>query len=118
MADLRVAVKLRQSPSAYRHPGPAAQAAWQLEARGTASRPGMRLGFWFTRHGIRVTPPAADEVDADRYARLVWRAAAEILDPLTPLPPNRQPGLPLLTPRSPIQCAQVAPSACKALTSR
>ncbi len=118
VVDLRMAVKLSRSPSAYRHPGPAAWAAWQLEAQGTAPRPGMRLGFWFTRQGIRVTPPAPDEVDYDRYARLVWRAAAEILEPLTPLPPNRQPRLPLLGRRSPIQCAQVAPSACKALTSR
>ncbi len=97
VADLRVAVKLRQLPTDYLRPGPAAQAAWQLQARGTSPRPGMRLHFWFTRQGIRVTPPAADEIDYARYAWLVRRAAAELLDPLTSLPPDPQLRLPMLT---------------------
>jgi len=82
--DLQVAVKLRQPPEAYRKPGPAAQAARQLQAHGVPVRPGMRLHFWFTRQGVSVTPPHPQDLDIERYARWVQRAAAEVLEIFTP----------------------------------
>ncbi len=57
----------------------------------------MRLHFWFTRDGIQITPPSVEDIDADRYARLVWRTASEILDPLSPIFPPLQPKLPWFT---------------------
>lgn len=111
VADLRMAVKLRHPPAAYRRPGPAAQAAWQLQTRGITPRPGMRLLFWFTRDSIRITPPPAEDIDADRYARLVWRAAGEILDPLTPSSPPLQPKLPWFSRTSPSSIPGLLPQA-------
>uniref|UniRef100_A0A7C4KG97 DNA-directed DNA polymerase n=1 Tax=Anaerolinea thermolimosa TaxID=229919 RepID=A0A7C4KG97_9CHLR len=80
MSDLKVAVKLRQMPEAYLRPGPAAQAALRLRECGVTIRPGMRLFFWFTRQGISVNPPPPEALDLERYARLVQRAAGEVLD--------------------------------------
>lgn len=80
VSDLKVAVKLRQMPEAYLRPGPAAQAALRLRECGVTIRPGMRLFFWFTRQGISVNPPPPEALDLERYARLVQRAADEVLD--------------------------------------
>ncbi|MEJ5315021.1 MULTISPECIES: DNA polymerase domain-containing protein [Anaerolinea] len=86
-AVLKVAVKLSRAPESFRKPGPAAQAARLLAERGVAVRAGMRLHFWFTRQGVSVDMPAPSMVDVDRYARLVQRAAEEILQPLESPPP-------------------------------
>ncbi len=99
MEDLQMAVKLSRMPDAFRHPGPAAQAAVQLLERGVQVRPGMRLRFWYTRRGVSVFPPRAGEVDWERYARLVQRAADEILEILE-APEPLHTGLPLFYVRS------------------
>jgi DNA polymerase-2 len=92
---LQMAVKLSRDPQAFHRPSAAAQAARQLQAEGVSVRAGMRLFFWYTRQGVRVTPPNADDLDWDRYARLVFRAAAEILDVLQPTRRVHQFHLPL-----------------------
>ncbi|GIV65312.1 MAG: hypothetical protein KatS3mg046_572 [Bellilinea sp.] len=92
---LQMAVKLSRDPQAFHRPSAAAQAARQLQAEGVAVRAGMRLFFWYTRQGVRITPPNADDLDWDRYARLVFRAAAEILDVLQPTRRVHQFHLPL-----------------------
>ncbi|MEW6503312.1 MAG: DNA polymerase domain-containing protein [Chloroflexota bacterium] len=92
---LQMAVKLSRDPQAFRRPSAAAQAARQLQAEGVAVRAGMRLFFWYTRQGVSITPPNADDLDWERYARLVFRAATEILDILQPSRPVRQFHLPL-----------------------
>ncbi len=92
---LQMAVKLSRDPQSFHRPSAAAQAARQLQAEGVAVRAGMRLFFWYTLQGVSVTPPGADCLDWDRYARLVFRAAAEILDPLQPVSEVRQFHLPL-----------------------
>ncbi len=92
---LQMAVKLSRAPQAFRRPSPAAQAARQLQAQGVSVRAGMRLFFWYTRQGVSVTPPSPDDLDWDCYARLVFRAAAEILDLLQPTREVRQFHLPL-----------------------
>ncbi len=92
---LQMAVKLSRAPQAFRRPSPASQAARQLQAQGVSVRAGMRLFFWYTRQGVSVTPPSPDDLDWDCYARLVFRAAAEILDLLQPTREVRQFHLPL-----------------------
>lgn len=92
---LQMAVKLSRDPQSFRRPSAAAQAARQLQSQGVAVRAGMRLFFWFSRQGVSVTPPRADELDWDRYARLVLQAAAEMLDILQPMQQVRQFHLPL-----------------------
>lgn len=93
---LQMAVKLSRDPQAFRRPSAAAQAARQFQAQGVTVRPGMRLFFWFTRQGVSIAPPPPEEMDWDRYARLVLRAAGELLDILQPAQKNRQFYLPLL----------------------
>ena len=88
--------QLSRDPQAFRRPSAAAQAARQLQAQGVTVRPGMRLFFWFTRQGVSIAPPPPEEMDWDRYARLVLRAAGELLDILQPAQKNRQFYLPLL----------------------
>jgi len=92
---LQMAVKLSRDPQSFRRPSAAAQAARQLQSQGVAVRAGMRLFFWFSRQGVSVTPPGANELDWNRYARLVMQAAAEMLDILQPVREVRQFHLPL-----------------------
>lgn len=88
LEDLLVAQKLSREPGAYAAPSPGARAALQLAAAGKTLRPGQRVRFLHVRGGSGVhawdlpgPPPDAARLDVARYADLLLRAAAAVLQP-------------------------------------
>jgi DNA polymerase-2 len=93
LVELVLRQKLSRVADAYRCPSPPAKAAAQLEAAGQAPlQPGQYVRFIYTRGapGVRAwdLPGRIDPrtVDVDRYAALLERAAAQVLDVLPGAP--------------------------------
>jgi DNA polymerase II len=88
LAELLISQKLSRHLDEYRTPSPAARAAAQLENIGKSLRPGQRVRFIFTRGKPGVyawdlpTPPEPATLDLTRYAELLLRAGATVLQPL------------------------------------
>jgi DNA polymerase-2 len=86
--QLVVAQKLSRALEEYRVPSPAARAAAQLATAGKTVRPGQPVRFIYTlgEPGVwawdRPGEPPVDGVDRARYADLLIRAAAAVLQPL------------------------------------
>jgi len=78
--DLLVAKKLSRELDAYKIPGPAAQAARQLQAKGMEVRAGMRVKFWHVYAGVKVGDVSVTEIDTQRYRYLVETGAREIVE--------------------------------------
>jgi DNA polymerase-2 len=85
--ELLVAHRLSRVLEAYRARSPAARAVAQLEAAGKLVSPGQRVRFLYMRGepGIHAwnlpQPPDRSGIDVDRYAGLLLRAAAGVLEP-------------------------------------
>jgi DNA polymerase-2 len=88
LEQLLVAQKLSRALSEYRVYSPAAYAAAQLEAVGKSLRPGQMVRFLYTLGKPGVTAwdlpvrPDVKTLDNPRYAELLLRAAASVLQPL------------------------------------
>ena len=88
LAELLVSQKLSRHLDEYRTPSPAARAAAQLESIGKSLRPGQRVRFLYARGEPGVyawdlpSPPDPDILDVARYAELLLRAGATVLQPL------------------------------------
>ena len=88
MIELLVSQKLSRHLDEYRTPSPAARAAAQLESIGKSRRPGQRVRFVYTRGepGVHAwdlpDPPDPAALDLARYAELLLRAGATVLQPL------------------------------------
>ena len=88
LEQLLVAQKLSRALSEYRVYSPAAHAAAQLEAVGKSLRPGQMVRFLYTlgKPGVIAwdlpVRPDVKTLDIPRYAELLLRAAASVLQPL------------------------------------
>jgi DNA polymerase II len=88
LIELVVSQKLSRRLDEYRTPSPAARAAAQLESIGKSLRPGQRVRFLYTRGEPGVyawdlpDPPNPASLDRARYAELLLRAGATVLQPL------------------------------------
>jgi DNA polymerase II len=84
---LVVSQKLSRAVSEYRSPSPAARAAAQLEQIGKTLRAGQMIAFLYTLGSVGVhawdlpQPPKLSNIDIDRYATLLLRAASTITQP-------------------------------------
>ncbi|MEN6435636.1 MAG: DNA polymerase domain-containing protein [Anaerolineaceae bacterium] len=87
LEDLLVNQRLGRKLDAYSTLPAAARAALQLESMGKHLRPGQRITFLFTtsKAGVHAwdigTPPDPNSIDTAHYQELLFRAAAEILQP-------------------------------------
>jgi len=85
--ELLISQRLSRDLVKYTAPSPAARAARQLEAAGRPVGAGQRVRFVFTRGapGVRAwdlpTPPDPAALDTALYARLLLRAAENVLQP-------------------------------------
>ncbi len=85
--ELIVAQKLSREVAEYRSPSPAGRAAMQLVEIGKPLRPGQMVRFVHTlgKPGVHAwdldQPVERSRLDLDRYARLLLRAAATVLQP-------------------------------------
>jgi DNA polymerase II len=88
LSDLVVSQKLSRRLDEYRTPSPAARAAAQLEGVGKSLQPGQRVRFLYALGDPGVyawdlpTPPDPACLDLARYAELLLRAGATVLQPL------------------------------------
>jgi DNA polymerase-2 len=88
LPDLVVSQKLSRRLDEYRTPSPAARAAAQLESAGKSLQPGQRVRFLYALGDPGVyawdlpTPPDPACLDLARYAELLLRAGATVLQPL------------------------------------
>jgi DNA polymerase II len=88
LVELLVSQKLSRRLDEYHTPSPAARAATQLESVGKSLRPGQRVRFIFTRGEPGVyawdlpASPDPATLDLARYAELLLRAGATVLQPL------------------------------------
>jgi len=87
LQDLLVNQKLSRELDEYCVPSPPARAAFQLQALGKSLRAGQRVRFLYTRGEPGVyawdqpIPANPKAVDTARYAELLLRAAAAVLQP-------------------------------------
>jgi DNA polymerase-2 len=87
LEDLLVSQRLGRKLDAYSTLPAAARAALQLDSIGKHLRPGQRITFLFTmdKTGVHAwdlgTPPDPNTIDTAHYQKLLFRAAAEILQP-------------------------------------
>lgn len=85
--QLLLALRLSREVADYRTPSPAARAARQLQGAGKVVKPGQRVRFLYTlgRPGVWAWDlpdcPSPAALDTARYAKLLARAAAEVLEP-------------------------------------
>ena len=78
--DLLVAKKLSRELEAYKNPGPAAQAARQLQAQGVEVRAGLRVRFWYVYGGVKVKDVSVKELDIKRYGHLMNQMVDEMFE--------------------------------------
>ena len=79
LPDLLIAKKLSRELKDYKVPGPAAQAARQIQERGGDVRAGLRVRFWFVHGGVKVREVKAQEIAVKKYRRLLTLAVDEVL---------------------------------------